>query len=324
MKEREKQLFQMPFIGIDRLRNDDMLYHQRGDYSTYILRLITMDFKSPKILLDNLLLGENHLEIWSKATKNIPLIDTGLVDLPDHVVNYDEKEENGSMEGMPSDKIDLADVPMQTNRISNRNTFVLGPSSSGKSFFINALIEQYCMYNKSDEPRWEMDVVNIDVGHSYSGLCAYMNGSYITYSEDDPITTNPFAITREEFNVEKKDGLQSLVCLLWKSTLGSVSQVEADVITSTITAYYNSYFKQDGKVKKLGFNSFYEYALEKIPQIKEQEKIPFNVEEFRFVLKKFYKNGEMAGLLNKEMDHSLLTEQMCCPILPIPTKVIGD
>jgi type IV secretory pathway VirB4 component len=39
--------------------------------------------------------------------------------------------------------IDPADLPMRTNRINNRNKFVLGPSGSGKSFFMNALIEQY-------------------------------------------------------------------------------------------------------------------------------------------------------------------------------------
>ncbi|MEX0882666.1 MAG: conjugal transfer protein TraG, partial [Cyclobacteriaceae bacterium] len=52
-------------------------------------------------------------------------------------------------QGIPV-KIDPADLPMQTNRINNRNKFVLGPSGSGKSFFMNALIEQYCMYNKSE------------------------------------------------------------------------------------------------------------------------------------------------------------------------------
>ncbi|MEO6850471.1 MAG: conjugal transfer protein TraG, partial [Mucilaginibacter sp.] len=39
--------------------------------------------------------------------------------------------------------MDPADLPMRTGRINNRNKFVLGPSGSGKSFFMNALIEQY-------------------------------------------------------------------------------------------------------------------------------------------------------------------------------------
>ena len=71
--------------------------------------------------------------------------------------------------------IDPADLPMRTGRINNRNKFVLGPSGSGKSFFMNALIEQYMLYN--------MDMVIVDTGHSYSGLCAYYNGKYITYTD---------------------------------------------------------------------------------------------------------------------------------------------
>jgi hypothetical protein len=65
--------------------------------------------------------------------------------------------------------IDPADLPMRTNRINNRNKFVLGPSGSGKSFFMNALIEQYMLYN--------MDVVIVDTGHSYSGMCDYFLAS---------------------------------------------------------------------------------------------------------------------------------------------------
>lgn len=50
-----------------------------------------------------------------------------------------------------------------------------------------------------------MDVVIVDVGHSYSGLCSTYGGKYITYSEEKPITMNPFAISEEEYNIEKKD-----------------------------------------------------------------------------------------------------------------------
>ena len=99
-------------------------------------------------------------------------------------------------QGIPT-AIDPADLPMRTGRINNRNKFVLGPSGSGKSFFMNALIEQYCLYN--------MDMVIVDTGHSYSGLCAYYGGKYITYTDQKPITMNPFAIKAEEYNIEKKD-----------------------------------------------------------------------------------------------------------------------
>lgn len=124
--------------------------------------------------------------------------------------------------------------PAELGRIANRNKFVLGPSGSGKSFFMNALIEQYMLY--------DMDVVIVDTGHSYSGTCDYLGGRYITYSERTPITMNPFAISEEEFNIEKKDFLGTLIGLLWKTSEGKVSGVERDVIASVINSYYQHFF----------------------------------------------------------------------------------
>src|SRR5690606_15890651 len=204
-------------------------------------------------------------------------------------------------QGIPV-KIDPADLPMQTNRINNRNKFVLGPSGSRKSFFMNVLIEQYCMFNSSDHPKWLMDVVIVDTGHSYRGLCDYYGGKYITYSEEDPITTNPFAISEEEYNIEKKDFLLTVISVLWKSVDGQISQVDSDVITNTVSAYYNSFFLTDGKVDRLCFDSFYDFAIDHIPEIIEKERIPFDIDGFRFVLKKFCTGGEYGELLNKKTE----------------------
>jgi conjugation system TraG family ATPase len=194
--------------------------------------------------------------------------------------------------------IDPADLPMRTGRINNRNKFVLGPSGSGKSFFMNALIEQYMLYN--------MDMVIVDTGHSYSGLCAYYKGKYITYTDKSPITMNPFRITESEYNIEKKDFLCTLIGVAWKGAEGNFTPVERDVVANVISAYYSKFFCEAGE---LSFNTFYEFALEKIPEIKIEEKIVFDFDEFRYVLKKFYKGGEFSAILNKEADKSLFTER---------------
>lgn len=223
--------------------------------------------------------------------------------------------------------IDPADLPMRTNRINNRNKFVLGPTGSGKSFFMNALVQQYMLYN--------MDVVIVDTGHSYSGLCAYFGGRYITWSDTEPITMNPFDMSEEEYNIEKKDFLVTLVCLLWKGAEGAVSPVERDVISHVISAYYADYFgEQKNLTEKLDFNSFYEFALDKVPQIKRQERIPFDLDEFRYVLKKFYRGGEFDTLLNQAADSSLFSERFIVfeidavkenrVLFPIVTLVIMD
>jgi len=194
--------------------------------------------------------------------------------------------------------MDPADLPMRTGRINNRNKFVLGPSGSGKSFFMNALVEQYTNYN--------MDVVIIDVGHSYSGLCAYCKGKYITYTEQKPITMNPFAMKANEYNIEKKDFLITLTALLWKGADGTLSNIERDVLSALVSAYYIEKFQQDNP--ELNFNTFYEFALAKIPEIKKEESIPFDLDEFRYVLKKFYRGGEFDAILNEAVDDSLFAE----------------
>jgi type IV secretory pathway VirB4 component len=170
---------------------------------------------------------------------------------------------------------------------------------------MNAFVEQYMQYN--------MDVVIVDTGHSYSGLCSYFNGKYVTYTEENPITLNPFLIEEGEYNIEKKDFLCTLIALLWKGVDGSFSNVERDVISNLISSYYASYFNPAGNtqcsINELSFNSFYDYALARIPEIKKEERIPFNLDEFRYVLKKYYRGGEFESILNEASDQSLFSER---------------
>ena len=59
--------------------------------------------------------------------------------------------------------LDISDLPMKRGVTTNRNKFVLGPSGSGKSFFMNHLVRQY--YEQGTH------VVLVDTGNSYQGLC---------------------------------------------------------------------------------------------------------------------------------------------------------
>ena len=191
--------------------------------------------------------------------------------------------------------IDLNDLPLQRSRINNRNKFVLGPSGSGKSFFMNHLIRQYF--------RYDMDIVLVDTGHSYQGLCQYYKGQYITYAEDHPITMNPFNISKEEFNEEKREFLKALIGLLWKGTRGMLSQIEDTMLSKVIHHYYAAYWNKE--IQQLNFNTFYLYSIEEIETISGEEHISFDLETYRFVLKKFYKGGHYEDILNKDMESSL-------------------
>ena len=196
--------------------------------------------------------------------------------------------------------IDCHELPMQTNRISNRNKFILGPSGSGKSFFTNSYVKQ-CRAQGAD-------VILVDTGHSYAGLCKYFGGKYITYEADRPITMNPFRIEAIELNDERRQFMISLIGLIWKGQDGILSQIEETVLLKVMTEYYADYFGDKTQVKSLHFNSFYDYALMRIREIMETERVPFNLDEFRFVLQKFYKGGEYERILNDDFDSSLFSE----------------
>lgn len=136
-------------------------------------------------------------------------------------------------QGVPL-KIDTSDLPMETNRINNRNKFVLGPSGSGKSFLMNNIVEQYLTYN--------YDVVIVDTGDSYSGTCKYVGGRYIQYTEEKPITMNPFLMNKEEFNIEKIEFLGNLIFLIWQGADAAMSTTQKSILDNLLLAYYHQYF----------------------------------------------------------------------------------
>ena len=130
--------------------------------------------------------------------------------------------------------IDISGKEGKNKITDNSNFFCLGPSGSGKSFHMNSVVRQM----------WEQntDVVMVDTGNSYEGLCEYVGGKYISYTEENPITMNPFRIQREELNVEKIGFLKNLIMLIWKGSNGEVSKTEDRLIEQVITEYYEAYF----------------------------------------------------------------------------------
>lgn len=118
----------------------------------------------------------------------------------------------------------------------NSNFFVLGPSGSGKSFFMNTVMRQY--YEQ------DTDCVIVDTGDSYEGLCNIFEGTYISYSKERPISMNPFKVTEAEYNEnfnEKKGFLRSLIFLIFKGNKAP-TKLEETIINQTITEYYTEYF----------------------------------------------------------------------------------
>lgn len=276
------------------------------------------------------------------------------------------------------------------------------------------------------------DVVMVDTGDSYEGICGYFGGTYISYSKEKPISMNPFKVTREEYEQnfgEKKNFLKSLIFLIFKGN-EAPSKIEDMLVNQTIVEYYEAYFnpftsfsdtereglrqkllvaakmeddyekfatdmrdieeqinspepetkttvralilpseerrnkiirqcralramivdratteaekekaaskievykkelhetsmlmkidkqidhmeeqKRRLKVPSLSFNTYYEFALERIPQITSLEKIHFDIRDFAAILKQFYRGGELEVTLNSDLDTNLFDER---------------
>lgn len=320
--------------------------------------------------------------------------------------------------------IDITGKEGKVKMTDNANFFCIGPSGSGKSFHMNTVVRQLLEQNT--------DVVMVDTGDSYEGICGYYKGTYISYSKEKPISMNPFKVTKEEYAqnfCEKKNFLKSLVFLIFKGN-AVPTKIEDMLINQTIVEYYEAYFhpfenftdkereglrqklliaarmecdhdkydhdmkdidrlinekevpekpesralmlptearrhkhlrqcrslnalahdpaaspsererslriiekfkqelydnsmlvkidrqidhlerqKQRLKVKELSFNSYYEFALQRIPQIMSLEKIDFPIRDFAAILKQFYRGGELEMTLNSDLDANLFDEQ---------------
>ena len=130
--------------------------------------------------------------------------------------------------------IDITGKEGKNKLTDNSNFFCLGPSGSGKSFHMNSVVRQ--LHEQGT------DVVMVDTGNSYEGLCEYLGGKYISYTEERPITMNPFRINREEYNIEKIDFLKNLILLIWKGSDSQIPEIEFRIVEQIIIDYYDAYF----------------------------------------------------------------------------------
>ena len=130
--------------------------------------------------------------------------------------------------------IDITGKEGKEKLTDNSNFFCLGPSGSGKSFHMNSVVRQ--LHEQGT------DVVMVDTGNSYEGLCEYLGGKYISYTEEKPITMNPFNICREELNIEKINFLKNLVLQLWKGSDAVATDLEVRIAEQMVNEYYDVYF----------------------------------------------------------------------------------
>ena len=207
--------------------------------------------------------------------------------------------------------LDISDLPMKKGIITNRNKFVLGPSGSGKSFFMNHLVRQY--YEQGTH------IVLVDTGNSYQGLCEMINrktkgqdGIYYTYTEQSPISFNPFFTDDYVFDVEKKDSIKTLLLTLWKSEDDKVSKTESGELGSAVNSYIRRI--QEDRTIRPCFNTFYEFMKHDYRRELDERDIKvsredFNIDNMLTTLRQYYKGGRFDFLLNSEENIDLLSKR---------------
>ena len=207
--------------------------------------------------------------------------------------------------------LDISDEPMKRGITTNRNKFILGPSGSGKSFFTNHLVRQY--YEQGSH------VLLIDTGNSYEGLCNLIHnrthgedGVYYTYTEEKPISFNPFFTDDGVFDVEKKDSIKTLLLTLWKSEDDRVTKTESGELGSALSMFLEK-MKKDRNIVPC-FNSFYEFMRDDYRAEMAQRPIPiykqdFDIDNFLTTLRQYYHGGRFDFLLNSKENIDLLNKR---------------
>jgi conjugation system TraG family ATPase len=199
--------------------------------------------------------------------------------------------------------VDISDEPMDNGICTNRNKFILGPSGSGKSFFTNHMVRSY--YEKGTH------IVLVDVGHSYKGLCDMVKGYYFTYSETKPIKFNPFYIGEGDvLDTEKKESIKTLLLALWKKDNETFNRSEYVALSNALQLYFDK-LEADKNIFPC-FNTFYEFLktdfVEKLKGDNVKDK-DFDVSNFLYVLRPYYKGGEFDYLLNADENLDLLQQR---------------
>ncbi|MFI2744098.1 TraG family conjugative transposon ATPase [Zhouia sp. PK063] len=198
--------------------------------------------------------------------------------------------------------VDISDEPIKKGICTNRNKFILGPSGSGKSFFTNHMVRSY--YEQGTH------IILVDVGHSYKGLCDLVKGYYFTYTEKEPIRFNPFYIPKGQvLDTEKKESIKTLLLALWKKDNESYKRSEYVALSNALTGYY----QQLAMSKAFPcFNSFYQYLQDTFREELKKDHVQdkdFDIHNFLYVLRPYYKGGEFDYLLNATENLDLLQQR---------------
>ncbi|QEC65625.1 TraG family conjugative transposon ATPase [Mucilaginibacter ginsenosidivorans] len=197
---------------------------------------------------------------------------------------------------------DLYDAPRAHGLTSNMGTLVCGTSGSGKSMTVNHLL--HSLYEQGAH------CVTVDIGGSYQSQCELLKGYYFTYEESNPIRFNPFYLPRgETLDTEKKESLKALLVSLWKAENETFNRAEYVALSNALQGYYG-FISGDRSIFPC-FDTFYEYLETQYVAVLKNQRVKdsaFDMDNFLYVLRPYYKGGEFDYLLNARENLGLLSQ----------------
>ena len=231
-------------------------------------------------------------------------------------------------------RFDIQELALELGLIENYNVFLLGPSGSGKSFFMNKYLRSCYMAGAHN--------FLIDQGDSYRGLCNIIreesggkDGTYYTFEKGKPISFNPFRNHKRfsQADSEAMNFLFTLMVTLWKNGKVEISSSAEKYVRESISAFLRQWNSDSDPI----FNDYFEYVRDVFGDLLAADdagKEYFDLKDYLISLEQFFTGGPYDYLLNSRESVNILEDRFVVfeidhikgdPVIyPITTLVIMD
>lgn len=202
--------------------------------------------------------------------------------------------------------------------LNNKNKIVIGPSGSGKSFWLNNYILQSFELGH--------DVMIVDIGGSYRSMIELNRGKYFDSTDQMKFAFNPFLCDRDKNgkylykDESDKEGAEDLIktiaaviSYIWKQR-ENMTPTEAAILRKSIISFYEyvNNSSMSGTSERI-FPNLIEYRkfLRDIfsSKMKDFEKKKFEVDELLLLLEP-YTEGELSYLLNATENVDIVNDKL--------------
>ena len=238
-------------------------------------------------------------------------------------------------------RFDIQEKALDEGLIENYNVFLLGPSGSGKSFFMNKYLRSCYMAGQH--------CFLIDVGDSYRALCHIIkeesggrDGTYYTFEKGRPLSFNPFRNFKRftQSNPQAMNFLFTLMVTLWKNGKEEISSSAQKYVRKSLEIFLTEWagpgYPGIDDCDPI-FDDYYLFLKSDFGKYLEREDVGkeyFDLKDYLICLEPFSRDGSYGYLLNSVHNADILNDRFVVfeidaikddPVIyPITTLVIMD